>query len=100
MVTPTYPRGPLDIIERAMAIVDARTGRNDKHGVPVDYKAANALVLRASESRRKLYGVDAPAKMTTTFEPLMTDEEAKRILAELDELDGCTCGARRRAEPV
>ena len=85
----------LDIMERAMAMVDAVTGRNDKHGVPIDYKAANALgvVLRASESRRKLYGVDAPAKMTTTFVPEMTDEEAERILAEFDSMRGCTCGA-------
>ena len=57
-------------------------------------------VLRASESRRKLYGLDAPAKLTTTFEPLTTDEEAERILAEFDELYGCTCRARRGGEAV
>jgi transcriptional regulator len=80
----------LDLMERAMAMVDAVTGQTDRHGVPIDYRAATALgvVVRASESRRRLYGADAPAKVhATTFVPLMSDEEAARILAELDELD-------------
>ncbi len=80
----------LDIMERAMAMVDAVTGRNDKHGVPIDYKAANALgcCVRASESRRKLYGVDAPTRIeatTTRIELPDADEEAV-ILAKLPPL--------------
>ena len=67
-----------------MEMVDAMTDQTDKHGLPVGYKAANALgtVLRASESRRRLYGVDAPTRIGTTFVPEMTEEEATAILAE------------------
>jgi transcriptional regulator len=81
----------LDIIDRSMAIVDAVSGQTDKHGVPIDHKAATALgtALRASESRRRLYGVDIRTPiMPQKFVPEMTDEEADAILAEL----GCTCG--------
>lgn len=75
----------LDIIERGMAMIDAVTGQHDRHGTLIDHKAANALavVLRASESRRRLYGVDSPTRITTTFAPEMTDEEAALILAAL-----------------
>lgn len=67
----------------------------DKHGVPVDYKAATALgtVLRASESRRKPYGVDTPTKLTTRFQPEMTDEQAPEIIIEYEALRGCTCSS-------
>jgi hypothetical protein len=79
----------LDIIDRSMAVVDAVAGQRDKHGVPIDHKGVAALgtALRASESRRRLYGVDSPAKITTTWQPEMTDEEASAILEEL----GCDC---------
>jgi hypothetical protein len=51
---------------------------------PTYYKAAQALatVLRASESRRKLYGVDAPIKVQTTTTNVMSDDEAARVLRE------------------
>ena len=47
----------LDIIDRGMAMVEAVAGKCDQHGAPIDYKAASVLgtVLRASESRRRLY---------------------------------------------
>ena len=74
----------LDIIDRGMAMVDAAAGKCDKHGAPIDFKAASALgtVLRASESRRRLYGVDAPTKVTASFAAQMTEEEALAILAD------------------
>ena len=64
----------LDIIDRGIAMVDAVAGRQDQHGAPIDFKAASALgtVLRASETRRRLYGVDAPAKVTASFAAQMT----------------------------
>lgn len=77
----------LDIIERGMTMVEACAGQSDRHGTPLDYKAANALgvVLRASESRRKLYGADAPTRITTAMvHDHMTEDEAAAILAELD----------------
>ena len=76
----------LDIIDRGMAMVEAVAGRQDQHGAPIDYKAASALgtVLRASESRRRLYGVDAPTKVTASFAAPMTEEEALAILADYD----------------
>jgi orotate phosphoribosyltransferase-like protein len=76
----------LDIIDRGMAMVDAAAGKCDKHGAPIDFKAASALgtVLRASESRRRLYGVDAPTKLTASFAAQMTEEEALAILAGYD----------------
>lgn len=77
----------LDIMEHAMTIVEQMRDAVDKHGNPVGYKAAAALsvMVRASESRRRLYGADAPAKVqATTFVPEMSEEEAARILAELD----------------
>jgi hypothetical protein len=79
----------LEIIDRSLTSADAVAGQTDKHGVPIDHKGVAALgtVLRASESRRRLYGVDAPAHITTTWQPEMTDEEAAAILAE----SGCTC---------
>ena len=79
----------LDIIDRSMAVVDAVAGRCDKHGVPIDHKAVAALgtVVRASESRRRLYGVDIrPSAVPPPFDT-MTNEEAAAILAE----SGCTC---------
>ena len=74
----------LDIIDRGMAMVDAAAGKCDRHGAPIDYKAATALgtVLRASESRRRLYGVDAPTKVAASFAAQMTEEEALAILAD------------------
>ena len=76
----------LDIIDRGMAMVDAAAGKCDQHGAPIDYKAATALgtVLRASESRRRLYGVDAPTKLTASFAAQMTEEQALAILADYD----------------
>jgi orotate phosphoribosyltransferase-like protein len=76
----------LDIIDRGMAMVDAAAGKCDKHGAPIDFKAASALgtVLRASESRRRLYGVDAPTKLTASFAAQMTEEEALAILTGYD----------------
>jgi orotate phosphoribosyltransferase-like protein len=76
----------LDIIDRGMAMVDAAAGKCDKHGAPIDFKAASALgtVLRASESRRRLYGVDAPTKLTASFAAQMTEEEALAILTDYD----------------
>ena len=76
----------LDIIDRGMAMVDAAAGKCDRHGAPIDYKAATALgtVLRASESRRRLYGVDAPTKVTASFAAQMTEEQALAILADYD----------------
>jgi hypothetical protein len=41
-------------------------------------------VLRASESRRRLYGVDAPTKLTALFAAQMTEEEALAILTDYD----------------
>ena len=80
----------LDIIDRSIAIVDAVSGQTDKHGVPIDHKAVTALgtALRASESRRRLYGVDIRTPVTPPPFETMTDEEADAILAGL----GCTCG--------
>ena len=77
----------LDIIDRGMAMVDAAAGKCDRHGAPIDYKAATALgtVLRASESRRRLYGVDAPTKVTASFAAQMTEEQALAILADYDD---------------
>jgi orotate phosphoribosyltransferase-like protein len=77
----------LDIIDRGMAMVEAVAGKCDKHGAPIDFKAASALgtVLRASESRRRLYGVDAPTKLTASFAAQMTEEEALAILAGYDD---------------
>ena len=76
----------LDIIDRGMAMVEAVAGKCDQHGAPIDFKAASALgtVLRASESRRRLYGVDAPTKVTASFAAPMTEEEALAILADYD----------------
>jgi hypothetical protein len=61
-------------------------GKCDKHGAPIGFKAASALgtVLRASESRRRLYGVDAPTKLTALFAAQMTEEEALAILTDYD----------------
>ena len=77
----------LDIIDRGMAMVEAVAGRQDQHGAPIDFKAASALgtVLRASESRRRLYGVDAPTKLTASFAAQMTEEQALAILAGYDD---------------
>ena len=74
----------LDIVDRVMAMVDAAAGKCDQHGAPIDFKAASALgtVLRASESRRRLYGVDAPTKVTASFAAQMTEEQALAILAD------------------
>ena len=80
----------LKIIESGWAMVADIAGRADKDGTPVSYKAANALatVLRASESRRKLYGVDAPTKIeaTTTRIELPSPEDEADILAKLPPL--------------
>jgi hypothetical protein len=61
-------------------------GKCDKHGAPIGFKAASALrtVLRASESRRRLYGADAPTKLTALFAAQMTEEEALAILTDYD----------------
>lgn len=79
----------LDIIERGMGMVEAIAAHSDQFGVPVGHKAAAALqtVLRASESRRKLWGVDAPTRIeaTTTRIELPSDEEAAARLADLPE---------------
>ena len=74
----------LGIIERGMHMVDRLTDQSDKDGIPIDYKAAQALatVLRASESRRKLYGVDAPTKIQTSSVEPLSDEAALAIIAE------------------
>ena len=80
----------LEIIEAGWAMVQDIAGRVDKDQTPVSYKAAAALttVLRASESRRKLWGVDAPTKIeaTTTRVELPDDDQAAEILAKLPPL--------------
>jgi len=80
----------LVIIEQGMSMVERVNGVCDKDGVPVDHKAAAALtaVLRASESRRRLWGVDAPTRIeaTTTRVELPDDDEAAEILANLPPL--------------
>ena len=77
----------LEIIESGWAMVQDIAGRADKDGTPVSYKAAAALttVLRASESRRKLWGVDAPTKIeaTTHRVELPGPEKEAAILARL-----------------
>lgn len=80
----------LEIIEAGWSMVERMAGQSDKDRVPVDYKAAAALttVLRASESRRKLWGVDAPTKIeaTTTRVELPGPEDEAAILAKLPPL--------------
>lgn len=80
----------IEIIEAGWAMVSRVAGVVDDKGVPVDYKAAAALttVLRASESRRKLWGVDAPTKIeaTTTRVELPGPEDEAAILAKLPAL--------------
>ena len=80
----------LEIIDAGWAMVQHIAGCTDKDGTPVDYKAAAALtaMLRASESRRKLWGVDAPTQIeaTTTRVELPSADDEAEILAKLPPL--------------
>tara|TARA_B110000459_G_scaffold169881_1_gene189755 strand:- start:170 stop:427 length:258 start_codon:yes stop_codon:yes gene_type:complete len=63
-------------------MVNATRSNYVEHQIAALLDDWETVVLRASESRRRLYGVDAPTKVTASFAAQMTEEEALAILAD------------------